>query len=301
MPSDCCGARTVLGRPTASSDSGPRSPTPPAPSNRFTAAALRLPTALAAIVLAACATQNPEPESFASTHRHIQVLELPSSVGDRSLERVLHGKHEKVSAAILAADRRRINQALEAALRDATPCFAGLTTASLDIVPVDDPRLSTIGHAIDERTLASLQSAHTAEAYLRIRVTDYGETPRRWEGAYITFEVVSTVAIAGGLYLHRVTRPLAGAYLLEESIEEFGEGYAGFWALNRLSRPVRIEADLVDAQDGQVLWHNAHTGLAGWHWKNLRHMDDPTRDGLLDTSIDKAVREFSCHRLAGQP
>src|SRR5579863_2670522 len=263
-------------------------------SNRFTAAALGLPIALAAIELAACATQNPEPESFASTHKRIEVLELRAIVGDRSLERVLHGNHEKVSAATLAADRQRINQALEAALRDATPCFAGLTTASLHIVPVDDPRLSTIGHAIDERTLASLQSAHTAEAYLRIRVTDYGETPRRWEGAYITFEVVSTVAIAGGLYLHKVTRPLAGAYLLEESIEEFSEGYAGFWALNRLSRPVRLEADLVDAQSGEVLWRNAHTGLAGWRWRNLHHMDDAARDELLGASLNKAVAAFSC-------
>ena len=106
------------------------------------------------------------------------------------------------------------------------------------------------------------------------------------------------MAIAGGLYLHKFTRPLAGAYLLEEGIEEFSEGYAGFWALNRLSRPVRIEADLVDAQTGKVLWHNAHTGLAGWHWRNLRHMDEATRDQLLGASINKAVSAFSCHGVA---
>ena len=126
-----------------------------------------------------------------------------------------------------------------------------------------------------------------------MRVTDYGETPRRWEGAYITFEVTSTLAIAGGLYLHKLTRPVAAAYLLEESIEEFSEGFAGFWTLNRLSRPVRIEADIVDAQSGQVLWHGAHTGFARWHWRNLHHMDDATRDALLSESMNKAVTAFS--------
>jgi hypothetical protein len=85
----------------------------------------------------------------------------------------------------------------------------------------------------------------------------------------------------------------AGAYLLEESIEEFSEGYAGFWVLNRLSRPVRIEADLIDSQTGQVLWREAHTGLAPWRWRHLRYVDDTTRDELLTTSMDKAVKALA--------
>ena len=259
------------------------------------ATVLLLPIAFATLLVAACATQTVAVDRHVRRNERIQLVELPPIVSDRSLKRVLHGKHEEVSAVTLTADRQRISNALEMALRKDTPCFAGLATVPFEIVSVDDPRLRPIGRTADGAALTALRSDHPADAYLRIRVTDYGETPRRWEGAYITFEVVSTVAIGGGLYLHRITRPLAGAYLLEESIEEFGEGYAGFWALNRLSRPVRIEADLVDARTGKVLWHNAHTGLAGWHWRNLRHMDEATRDRLLGASFNKAVSAFSCH------
>jgi hypothetical protein len=150
-----------------------------------------------------------------------------------------------------------------------------------------------IGRPIESATLASLQSSHPADAYLRVRVTDYGETPRRWESAYITLEVVTTLAIAAGLYAHKITRPVAVVYLLEESVEEFSEGYAGFWALNRLSRPVRIEADLIDGHTGQVLGRESHTGLASWRWRHLRHMDDTTRDELLSTSMHKAVNALA--------
>lgn len=188
---------------------------------------------------------------------------LSPTVQDRSLRRVLHRRHEEVNADALAADRRRINQDLETTLRESLGC------------------------------VGSPESSHAADVYLRLRVTDYGETPRRWAGAYVTFEVVSTLAIAAGFYVHAVTRPVAGAYLLEESIEEFSEGYAGFWALNRLSRPVRIEADLIDGPSGRVLWRGAHTGLAHWRWRNLRHMDDAVRDTLLAVSMRKAVKAFS--------
>lgn len=50
--------------------------------------------------------------------------------------------------------------------------------------------------------------------------------------------------------------------MVEEGIEEYSEGYAGWWLLNRLSRPVRIEADLIDGKTGAVLWHDSDTGLA---------------------------------------
>jgi hypothetical protein len=205
------------------------------------------------------------------------------------LRRVLHGRHEDVTAAALNVDRQHINQSLEATLRARVPCIAPSAT---DITSVADAN-AVIGRPIDSASLASLQSAHPADAYLRLRVTDYGETPRRWRAAYVTFEVVTTLAIAGGLFVHKVTRPVAVAYLLEESIEEFAEGYAGFWALNRLSRPVRVEADLLDGQTSQVLGSEAHTGLAPWRWRHLRHMDDTTRDELLATSMHKAVKALA--------
>ena len=224
----------------------------------------------------------------------------PPAVSDRQLRRVLHTKDEKVDAEALAADRRHINQALEATLREALPCVTSTQGAPIDVIVVADPSLSLMGRPPRGPALGLLQSSHAADAYLRLRVTDYGETPRRWRGAYIGFEVVTTIAIAAGLYVHKVTRPVAGAYLLEEGVEEFSEGYAGFWTLNRLSRPVRIEADMIDGQSGQGLWHGAHTGLARWRWRSLRHVDPATRDALLTASMNQAVRAFFCLHAAAR-
>ena len=165
-----------------------------------------------------------------------------------------------------------------------------LSTAT--ITRIDDVKAMAIGEPVDAAGLAALQVQHPADAYLRVQVTDYGETPRAWKSAYVTFEVVSTVAVAGLLYTHTVTRALAGAYVVEEGVEEYSEGYAGFWLVNRLSSPVRIDVDLVDGNTGAVLWHDSETGMDDWHWGHLWHMDDATRGVLLKNSTDKAVKEL---------
>ncbi|MGH8306421.1 MAG: hypothetical protein ACRETG_12515 [Steroidobacteraceae bacterium] len=234
-----------------------------------------------------CATQSVIPR--APVHRLV-VLELPPAVEDRPLRRVLHGKREQVTAAVLAADRQRINAALAATLTEPSQCGASPPA----IIAGDDASdAAMMGRPLDLATLAKLQASHPADAYLRLKVTDYGETPRRWKGAYVAFEVVTTLAIATALYVHKVTRAVAGAYLLEESVEELSEGYAGFWALNRLSRPVRIEADILDGQTGELLGHEVHIGFASWSWRHLWHMDSATRDALLDTSMRKALKPFA--------
>jgi hypothetical protein len=238
-------------------------------------------------LLSGCASQ---PLTSAPAHRRIALLELPATVSDRSLRRVLHTKGQKVTEASLASDRMRINESLEAALEQS---LSSDVSSPLEIALPDAPGVEAIGDPLDSAALAKLQSLHPADAYVRVRVTDYGETPRSWRGAYIAFEVVTTLAITAALYVHRVTRPIAVVYLAQESVEEVSEGFAGFWALNRLSRPVRIEADMVDGQSGQIRWSESHTGLAPWRWQHLWHMDDATRDELLDTSMRKAVRALA--------
>lgn len=146
-----------------------------------------------------------------------------------------------------------------------------------------------IGQPLDAAGLAALRAAHPADAYLRIQVTDYGQTPKSWKSAYVTFEVVSTLAIGGLLYVHSSTRPVAALYLVQEGVEEYSEGYAGWWLLNRLSRPVRVDADLIDGRTGAVLWRADATGMARWRWAHLWHMDDTARDDLLNISLDRAV------------
>ena len=235
---------------------------------------------------AGCAVQPPIPRE---TVRRLAVIEVQPSIGDRALRRVLHDGEKHVAPETLAADRIRINAAYAKTLAANLRCSAALEI----ITGADFPAASEMGSALDNATLAKLQELHPADAYLRVRVTDYGETPRRWEGAYVTFEVVTTLGIAAALYAHKVTRAVAGAYLLEESIEEFSEGYAGFWALNRLSRPVRIETDMLDGRTGQVVGRETHVGLASWRWRNLWHMNDGIRDQLLDASMRRALKPFT--------
>ena len=241
-------------------------------------------------LVAGCATQPAAPAvRFLPPSAHLRVLELPATVEDGSLRRLLHADEKQVPAETLQADRRRLEQLLDAALSQSLAHAELPSLAAASVTSLDAAEGMSIGQAIDPTTLSALQTQHPADAFLRIQLTDYGETPRSWRTAYISFEVVSTVTIGTLLYTKTATRPLAVAYVAEEGIEEFGEGYSGFWLLNRLSRPVRIQVDWVDGTTGKVLWHDTETGLADWQWKDLWHMDDVARDLLLTTSTDKAV------------
>lgn len=236
------------------------------------------------------------------------MLLLSPNMEDVSLRHVFHDGDKKVAHAILQKDRQQISELLQSSVDHAF--------SSLKEPPVDTSWAASAGTAMGDAVapddLSKLQASYPSDYYLRLRVTDFGETPRRWRTAYITFEVVTTLAIAGAFYVHKVTRPVAGVYLLQESIEELSEGYAGFWALNRLSQPVRIEGDLIDGHTGNVLLHVKHTGMSSWSWGHIWHMDTATREALEHQSMQRAVNEVlkdlaayfgkDCHprRLADQ-
>ncbi len=244
-----------------------------------------------ALTLSAGCASTP-PLATLKPNEKISVLMLSPTVDDASLRRNFHNKDKKIQPTVYAEDRAQIEDRIETALQQALKKanLPQLNTASVE--RSDDPGLAHIGKPLDALELTALQKLHPADAYLRIVVTDYGQTPRTWTGAYVGFEVVTTIAIAGALYINQTTRPLAGIYLIQESVEELSEGYSGFWLINRLSRPVRIEVDLIDGKSGAVLWHDSETGMADWHWKNLWHMDDKKRDALLQRSTDKAVDDL---------
>ncbi len=245
------------------------------------------------VLFAGCAVQPVTPTlTILHPASSLDVLELPPTVADDSLRRLFHGGNEKVPAEALAADRRQLEQLVDAALKQALARAARPPLATATITPLNDAAGMTIGQPMNATSLAAQQARFPADAYLRIQATDYGQTPKSWKGAYIGFEVVTTLAIGAWFYTHTVTRALTVPYLAEESVEEFSEGYAGFWLLNRMSRPVRIEADLVDGATGEVLWHDTETGLADWHWKDVWHMDDAMRDKLLKESTDKAMMDL---------
>lgn len=245
-------------------------------------------------MLVGCAAQPVAP-AVAILHpaARLQVLELPPSVTDASLRRLFHaGTKEKIPAETLAADRQHVAQLVDGALQQALTHATDTPLTSATVTSLDDAQDLAIGQPVSSADLAALQATHPADAYLLVQVTDYGQTPQSWKGAYVGFEVVTTLAIGAWLYVHTATRVLVAPYLAQESIEEFSEGYAGFWLLNRLSRPVRIEADLVDGKTGKVLWHDSETGLADWHWANVWHMNAVTQDQLLQISTDHAMADL---------
>jgi len=142
-----------------------------------------------------------------------------------------------------------------------------------------------------------------ADDLLRFHITDYGLTPRAWRNWVIGFEVVTTVGIAAIAYSVPETRPLAGVYLVTEAVEEGAEAYAGFWALNKLNRPVRIEAELFDLHTGKRVWADSNTGLAKVRLTRLAAtIDASTRNALLKEatheSVEKLVGQLG-HSLSG--
>ena len=139
-----------------------------------------------------------------------------------------------------------------------------------------------------------IQTTTGADAILRFGITDYGLTPTSWRTGYITFEVVSTLAIAGIIAYSGSTaaKAAAGAYLAQETVEETAESYAGFWALDVVCRPVRIEAELIGLNPVNVLWKYSDTGLSDVSLSRLtRKVGTGERDRQLDQSTDYAVND----------
>src|SRR2546425_879421 len=133
----------------------------------------------------------------------------------------------------------------------------------------------------------------SAEILLRFRITDYGVTPKSWRNAVIIFEVTSTLGIAAIAYAYPATRPIAGIYLIEEGIEETIEAYAGFWALDEVSRPVRIEAELITLDTGTHVWKSSATGLSDVGLTRLvRKVSAAERDAQLNSAIQEAAEKI---------
>jgi len=139
-----------------------------------------------------------------------------------------------------------------------------------------------------------LQSATHADAILKYAITDYGLTPHAWRSGYITFEVATTLAITAAIASigTHVAKAAAGTYLAQEAVEETAEGYAGFWALDVVCRPVRIEAELIQLNPVKVIWQTSDTGLSDIRLSRLtRHIGTTELNQQLAESIDAAAND----------
>jgi hypothetical protein len=148
--------------------------------------------------------------------------------------------------------------------------------------------------AITQDEADQIRATTGADALLKFGITDYGLTPKSWRNGYITFEVTSTLAIAGAIaYAGTAAAKAAGsAYLVQEGVEESAESYAGFWALDVVSRPVRIEAELVRLNPVATVWKASDTGLSDTSLSRLtRKVASVERNNQLDQSTNHAVRD----------
>ena len=148
------------------------------------------------------------------------------------------------------------------------------------------------GSAITQDEANRLRATTGADALLRFGITDYGLTPKSWRKGYITFEVISTMGIGAAIAYSgsAVAKAAAGAYLAQEAAEETVEAYAGFWALDVVSRPVRIEAALVRLNPVATVWETSDTGLSDISLSRLtQKVTLIERNKQLDQSTKKAA------------
>lgn len=179
-----------------------------------------------------------------------------------------------------------------------TSALAAFSDITLSSAPISLPSVLN-GFPIAERdqplapeVLASLRAATGADALLRFGISDYGLTPKAWRHGVVAFEVVSTLGIAAVAYARPVTRAIAGAYLIQETIEESLEAYSGFWALNEVYRPVRVEAEMIDLQTGRRVWADSETGFSDRQLSRIvRTVTKGERQAQLSAALHEALNK----------
>jgi hypothetical protein len=172
--------------------------------------------------------------------------------------------------------------------------FELITSPAGERRAIDKIRGKKFESAITQDESDRLRAGTGADAILRFGITDYGLTPKTWRKGYIAFEVASTLGIAGAIAYSgsAAAKAAAGVYLTQETVEETAEAYAGFWALDVVCRPVRIEAELVRLNPVTTVWETSDTGLSDVALSRIaRKVAASERDGQLDQATNHAVRD----------
>lgn len=254
------------------------------------------------VLFAACATGRDlsglDPRGGAPLK--VAVVESPMSVGAARLQPVLAPPAKPGSTAAVERIARGEAHAQEFAL--ASMDSALKKRAGFEVV--DYPKGEIAGtkfeNPLTQAEADRLRAETGADALLRFRITDYGLTPDAWRTGYITFEVVSTLALAG-LIAYQGTaaaKAAAGAYLTEETVEETAEYYAGLGALDVGWRPVRMEAKLERLNPPATVWKGSATGLSDTKLSRIfGKVPSAERDAQLEQAthhaVDDLVSEFS--------
>ena len=232
------------------------------------------------------------------------MVEVPLSEDEKRLAKLFAPRGPEESA----ESRRAVEAGIgNAEARAASTMKQALERAEIEVADdeatfrlVDELKIGDPGTVLDQGKAERLRAASGADALLRFRITDYGATPRTWRKGVIVFEVASTLAITAALYSYHGTRALAGVYLAEEGAEETAEAFAGFWALGKVGRPVRIEAEIYDLNTGERTWGDSATGLSDLRLgRTLGKVSSSERDAQLSSAVRAAVTKIVSDMRSG--
>ncbi len=251
--------------------------------------------------VAGCVTTQPNrlgPQDMVGRPQNAVLVQAPMLVDNATLHNLFAPDLAENSPESRDAVGNAVDKAQARALaymRSAIESQTGIRIINSEGVTraVDELRINDTQNIITKEVAEQLRAVSGADAILRFRITDYGVTPKSWRNRVIVFEVISTLAIAAIAYAKPATRPIAGAYLVTEAIEETAEAYAGFWALDEIYRPVRIEAELIMLDTGIQAWKSGATGFSDMGLTRLvRKVSVTERDAQLDSAIHEAVNDI---------
>jgi hypothetical protein len=257
---------------------------------------------LMGVWLGGCATtaNNQLAEAHMKVPIKILVMQSPITIDADYLQKVfapetkpeLPVSDESISQGVNHA-QEYANAAMESAL--AKEAMVNVVTPPVeDKQLIDNIQSHGLKGIITQDEADHLQAATGADALLRFGITDYGLTPQSWKKGFIAFEVTTTLAVAAVIaYSNSVAaKSMAGVYLVQEAIEETATGYAGFWALDEVCRPVRVEVELIRLNPVTTLWKASDTGLSDVSLSRLfRKVGADERDRQLDQATDYSVKD----------
>ena len=253
------------------------------------------------IALNGCATTNMQlPQAEMNAPIKVLVMQSPMTIDRGRLQRVfapdikaeLSVTDEPIAQGVEHGQQYALT-AMDSALAK-NPRLAVVAPPQEEEPFIDTIRGRPFETALSQDEADRIRQTTGADALLRFKITDYGLTPVAWRNGYIAFEVTTTLAIAAIIAYSGSTlaKGAAGAYLVQEAIEETAEGYACFWALNKVSRPVRVEAELIWLKPVTTVWKTSNTGLADIKMSRLTgKVGTLERYALLDQSTYYATRD----------
>jgi hypothetical protein len=230
----------------------------------------------------------------------ILVMQSPITIHPDSLQNVFAPEVKPELSVSDESISQGVKHAQEHAMAAMGSALAKESKVKVVTQPVEDKQLIDkiqsygLKGIITQDDADHLQAATGADALLRFGITDYGLTPQSWRNGFIAFEVTTTLAVAAVIaYSNSVAaKSVAGVYLVQEAIEETATGYAGFWALDEVCRPVRVEAELIRLHPVTTLWKASDTGLSDVSLSRLfRKVGVDERDKQLDQATDYSVKD----------